>query len=222
MLSTEQKKEMFPNYRDLSMKINGTITWYKDQFYYTECTESMKIHLFPLNWRSSKRNVEKIITCPDNENWNIKFPKLGYINNGKVCTYLSRAPARTNKIAPSLNGFSAWSPDGRKSRFSLRDAPDITHEELNEYFNGRSEVDFPTAIKLLAEPSQESVALSPDFCLYKDSMSVTKAVYKNTVVGWLAKTKKPRILIPEAHAKHKRITLISKFLNMDVEVLKDV
>jgi len=47
MLTSEQKKEMFPNYRDLTMKIGCTITTWKKEFYYTEVTDSMKLHLFP-------------------------------------------------------------------------------------------------------------------------------------------------------------------------------
>jgi len=223
MLTSEQKKEMFPNHRDLTMKIGGTITTWKKEFYYTEVTDSMKLHLFPLNWQYHKKQEnEKIICRFTDEDWNIQFPKLGYLNVEGTCFYMSRSPARTNKIAPSLNSFSAFSPDGKKARFSLRDASSLDHKALNEFFHGQTEIKFPEAIKKLDNASQKSIALSPELCLYKDSMGVVKAVYRNTVVGWLAKSKKPKIIIPESHSKNKRIALISKFLSMETEVLKDV
>ena len=221
MLTQDQKKEMFGSSRDLSMKVSSCITFYKGDFYYTEVSESGKLHLFPLKWHNLNEDSKKVIIDMSDEDWNIKFPKLGYLNTGKECVYLSRSPTRSNKVAPSLSSCTAFSPNGLRSRFSFTSVKS-THKELNEYFKGQTEIDFDTALKLLESPQQNSVALSSDFCLYKDSMSVTKAVYKNTVVGWLAKSKTPRILIPESHAQHKRIQLISKFLKMDVEVLKDV
>lgn len=216
-MNIEQKKQMFSG-RDVGMKLDGTYIYYKDSYYLARVPENgTTLHLYPINENRGQKHIVKI----DSEDWNIKFPKLGYYNSKEVnkAYYIARGPVRSNRVAPTATCFSIYSANGSPIRGGLHNVPH-NHADINAFFKNESNIPFEEALSMLK--TNESVAVNNFICLFKDSMNLTKVALKNTVIGWMSTKTKPTIMIPESLKGAARFKLIEKYVPVNIEVIKNV
>jgi hypothetical protein len=219
-MNLKEKKLMFENRRDISLKLEGVIVWTEEGFFNAHVSEeSSKLHLFPFGNNGSKKIVDVV-----SDEWNIKFPKLGYINvDNKQAYYVSQGPSRSNRISVSLSNLKCESPNNKDTRGLSLQHFTLNHTVLNNFFQNTNHIGFEKALDRIKKDSKRtSIAASNDVCLFKDSMNLIKVAYKNTTIGWMSNKKPATILIPESLKNMYRNPIVQKSIEAEFEVIKNV